>query len=334
MVSPTKRKGIGIACSWHANSSGRFPDWGGAYIYLRADGKLELHTGIAEMGQGAKTVFTQIVAEKLGVTPEKILAPEPDTFWCPDSMVTAGTRSTVVAGNAALKAAQDAYDFILEVGAQLLQVDKNDLTLKEDIVKVMKNPECHISIDDLAKYCVKGDRRLIGKGFWQWPRPVFDRDTGQGLAHHVYTFITEVAEVEVDLETGEVTVLKIAAVPDIGKAINPLLIEGQIEGGVAMGVGYALMEEIRIEKGYILNSTLTDYLVPTSKDIPVIAIDLVEDPNLLGPFGAKGIGEPPMNPTAAAIANAIYDATGVRVKELPFTPERVLSALETGRKIK
>lgn len=326
-ISSTKRRGIGISCSWHGNSSGRFPDWGGAYIYLRADGKLELHTGIAEMGQGPKTVFTQIAAEELGVTPDKIITPEPDTFLCPDSMTTTATRSTVMVGNATIKAAHDAHDFLLEVAAQLLQAEKNHLSIKEDLVCITYRPKSNISLAELARYSVKGDRRLIGKGFWQVPRPVFDRETGQGRTHHAFTFITAVAEIEVDTETGEVRVLKMTAVPDIGKAINPLLLEGQVEGGVIMGMGYALMEEIQIEKGYILNPSLTDYLIPTSQDVPPIEVDLVEDPNRYGPFGAKGIGEPPVNPVAAAIANAVYDAIGVRMMELPLTPERVLQAI-------
>lgn len=327
-ISPTKRRGIGIACSWHGNSSGRFPDWGGAYIYLRADGKLELHTGIAEMGQGPKTIFTQIAAEQLGVTPRIIIAPEPDTFWCPDSMTTTATRSTVMAGNATIKAAQDAREFLLEVAAHLLQAEKNHLTVSGDSVCIMHNPRLGISLVDIARHCVKGDRRLIGKGFWQVPKPIFDRETGQGRTHHVFTYITEVAEVEVDTETGEVTVLKMIGVPDIGKAINPLLLEGQVEGGMVMGMGYATMEEIQINNGYIQNPSLTDYLVPTSQDSPPITVALVEDPNRYGPFGAKGIGEPPVNPAAAAIVNAVYDAIGVRITELPLTPERVLKAIK------
>jgi nicotinate dehydrogenase large molybdopterin subunit len=327
-VRSSKRRGVGISSSWHGNSSGRFPDWGGAYLYLQADGKMELHTGIAEMGQGAKTVFSQIAAAELGVTPENIVAPEPDTFWCPDSMTTTATRSTVVVGNATIKAAQDARHFLLEVGASILGTERDALEIRENRVVNIHDPQSHISLSDLAKYCVKGDRRLIGKGFWQVPRPVFDRETGQGRTHHAFTFITVVAEVEVDVETGEVTVLKMTAVPDVGKAINPLLVEGQVEGGVVMGMGYALMEEIQMDKGYILNPSLTDYLIPTTKDVPPIALDLVEEPNLHGPFGAKGIGEPPVNPVAAAIANAVYDAIGVRITELPMTPERVLQAIK------
>jgi CO/xanthine dehydrogenase Mo-binding subunit len=175
---------------------------------------------------------------------------------------------------------------------------------------------------------MKDGRRLVGSGFWQAPKPVFDRETGQGRTHHAFTFGTEIAEIEVDTETGEVSVSRIVAAFDVGKAINPQLVESQIEGGVVMGVGYALMEEIVLKQGIAQNANMTDYLVPTSVDVPRVESIIVEHPSELGPYGAKGIGEPPVNPAAAAIANALADASGVRFFQLPMDPERVRAGLQ------
>jgi CO/xanthine dehydrogenase Mo-binding subunit len=155
-----------------------------------------------------------------------------------------------------------------------------------------------------------------------------DLETGHGKPYGTYVFAAQIAEVEVDTETGEVEVLKITAVHDCGTAINPMLVEGQVEGGVAMGVGFAMMEEMVVEQGRVKNPQFTDYIVPTALDVPVIVTKIVERPEPTGPFGAKGIGEPSLLPTAPAIVNAIQDAIGVRIRELPATPERILKALE------
>lgn len=151
--------------------------------------------------------------------------------------------------------------------------------------------------------------------------------TGQGTPFENYVFATQIAEVEVDDETGEVDVLKVIAVHDCGTPINPMLVEGQIEGGISMGLGYALLEELVVENGKVENPNFVDYVLPTAMDMPEIEISLIENPDPLGPFGAKGIGEPATVPTAPAIINAIYDAVGVRIRELPVTPQKILNAL-------
>jgi CO/xanthine dehydrogenase Mo-binding subunit len=157
---------------------------------------------------------------------------------------------------------------------------------------------------------------------------MLDKETGHGKPFGTYVFGAQVAEVEVDTETGEVEILKITAVHDCGKMINPQFVEGQVEGGVAMGVGFGMMEEMVVERGRVRNPQLTDYIVPTALDVPEIVTSIVERPEPTGPFGAKGVGEPSLLPTAPAIVNAIQNAVGVRIRNLPATPEKILKALQ------
>jgi CO/xanthine dehydrogenase Mo-binding subunit len=172
----------------------------------------------------------------------------------------------------------------------------------------------------------------IGSASWNPPTVAMDPDTGQGKPFNTYVYATQIAEVEVDDETGEVEVLRIAAAHDCGTAINPMLVEGQVQGGIAMGIGFALQEEILFDDaGRQVNPNLTNYIMPTSLDMPEIEVDIVESYDATGPFGAKGVGEPTSVPTAAAIMNAIYDAVGVRIASLPATAEKILAAIKAKR---
>jgi len=171
-------------------------------------------------------------------------------------------------------------------------------------------------------------RRMVGQGWYTPPKPSLNLETGQGSPYFVYTYCTQMAEVEVDIKTGAVEVLKLVASFDIGKAINPLMVEGQIEGGVMMGLGYALMEEVVLEEGVIQNLNLQDYVIPTASDGPEIKPIIIEYPNIHGPFGAKGIGEMSNIPTAPAITNAIANATGGRIYDLPAHCERVYLTIQ------
>jgi CO/xanthine dehydrogenase Mo-binding subunit len=172
---------------------------------------------------------------------------------------------------------------------------------------------------------------LIGKGWWCVPKIKIDPETGLGNPFHIYAYGTSIIEVEVDTETGAVEVKRVVHAQDVGKAINPGLVEAQMQGGVSMGLGFALSEEIVVKQGHIVNPTLANYLLPTAGDTPEIVPIIVEHPYPNGPFGAKGVGEPGALPTAAAVANAVYDAVGVRITELPITAERVWEALEEQR---
>jgi CO/xanthine dehydrogenase Mo-binding subunit len=211
----------------------------------------------------------------------------------------------------------------------MLGVRVDQLEAKDRMVRVLGFPQRAINIGDLAHQCqfVNGTP-AIGSATFNPPTVAMDPETGEGKPFSTYVYATQIAEIEVDDETGEVQVLKIAAAHDCGTAINPMLVEGQIEGGISMGVGMALQEEMLFkDDGSQVNPNLTNYIMPTSLDMPEIEVDIVDNYDPTGPFGAKGVGEPTAVPTSAAIGNAIFDAVGVRIKSLPMTAEKVLMAI-------
>lgn len=325
--SKTKRKGIGVGMGWYRTSIGISGDGCGANVHVHEDGSVLLFTGITEMGQGSYTVLPQICAEELGVNLEDIKYVVPDTDIVPESGPTVGSRSTTVAGNAIIMAAKQVKESILDAASEMLNVPVDRLESRNRLIFDRDNPVVSILFQDAAMKCYKTGRRLIGQGWWTPPKSSLDPETGQGSPYHVYTFSTHMAETIVDIETGEVEITDFVAAFDIGRAINPKLVEGQIEGGVAMGLGYALMENVVIEKGYIQNLGLENYLIPTSLDVPNIKSIILEVKNKYGPYGAKGIGEMPNIPATPAILNAIANTCGARVRSLPADPEGVFWAL-------
>ncbi len=324
----TKRKGVGIGMGWYRTSIGISGDGCGAHVHVHEDGSVLLFTGITEMGQGSYTVLPQICAEELGVKLEDVRYVVPDTDIVPESGPTVGSRSTTVAGNAIILAARQIKESILDAAAEMLDVPIDRLECRNRLIFDKDNPVSSIMFRDAAMKCYKTGRRLIGQGWWTPPKSSLDPETGQGSPYHVYTFSTHMAEIIVDIETGVVEITDFVAAFDIGRAINPKLVEGQIEGGVAMGLGYALMENVVIDKGYIRNLGLENYLIPTSLDVPNIKSIILEVKNKYGPYGAKGIGEMPNIPATPAILNAIANACGARVRSLPADPEGVFWALK------
>ena len=292
------------------------------------DGSVLLFTGITEMGQGSYTVLPQICAEELGVNLEDVRYVVPDTDIVPESGPTVGSRSTTLAGNAIIMAARQVKESILDAASEMLNIPIERLEARNRLIFDRDNPVTSIMFQDAAMACYKSGRRLIGQGWWTPPKSSLDPETGQGSPYHVYTFSTHMAETIVDIETGEVEITDFVAAFDIGKAINPKLVEGQIEGGVAMGLGYALMENVVVQDGYIQNLGLENYLIPTSLDVPDIKSVILEESNRYGPYGAKGIGEMPNIPATPAILNAIANACGARVRSLPADPEGVYWALQ------
>jgi CO/xanthine dehydrogenase Mo-binding subunit len=273
--------------------------------------------------------MAQIAAEELGVDLDSVTVVSADTKLTPFDFGSVASRVTYIVGNAVQKAAAQAKQILFEVAAEDLKVSPTGLAAGRGYIYIDGFPEQRVEIRTVAQkaYMVKG-RPPIGAGSFQPVTTMLDKETGHGKPYGTYVFAAQIADVEVDTETGEVEVLRITAVHDCGKAINPRLTEGQIEGGVAMGVGYGLMEEMVIGQGRVRNPQFTDYVLPTSLDVPEIVTSIVERPEPTGPFGAKGIGEPSLLPTAPAIVNAIQDAVGVRIRELPATPEKVLKALQ------
>ncbi len=236
---------------------------------------------------------------------------------------------TYIVGNAVKQAAWQAKQILLETAEEMLEVSSVDLEVRDGIISVRGFPERNIPLSDVARQATLiNGRPPMGSGSYNPETTFLDPETGRGKPFEEYVYATQIAEVEVDTETGEVEVLQIAAAHDCGKAINPMLLEGQIEGGVAMGLGYGLLEEMVLEGGEVQNPQLTDYVLPTAMDVPAMTLSIVEQPAPKGPFGAKGVAEASLLPTAPAIINAIYDAVGVRIRELPATAEKILAALK------
>ena len=323
----SKRKGVGMGMGWYRTSIGISGDGCGAHVHVHEDGSVLLFTGITEMGQGAYTVLPQICAEELGVRLEDIRYVVPDTDIVPESGPTVGSRSTTLAGNAIILAARQVKESILDAASEILNVPADKLEARDRLIYNREDPVNSMMFKNAALKCMQTGRRLIGQGWWTPPKSTLDPETGQGSPYFVYTFSTHMAETIVDVETGEVEVTDFVAAFDIGRAINPRLIEGQIEGGVAMGLGYALMENVVVDNGYIQNISLQNYLIPTSLDVPKIKPIILEINNKYGPYGAKGIGEMPNIPATPAILNAIANACGARVRSLPADPEGVFRAI-------
>jgi CO/xanthine dehydrogenase Mo-binding subunit len=327
--APGMRRGLGAAAIAFPSGIGRnLMDHTTASVEMAPDGSVLLLSGIVEMGQGSLTVQAQIVAQELGVRVENVNVVLPDTHTVPDAGVTSASRSVYMMGNAILEAARPVRRSLLETAASALEAAPDDLEIGDNRVWVRGSAERYIAMRDLARRAWLGNKQLRGVGFTRmWQPTQTKRAYSYPIAHSIFTFATQIVQVLVDTETGHVKVEKVWAAHDVGKAINPLGIEGQIDGGVVQGMGFALMEELQQEDGRLVNATLEGYAVPMAVDVPEIVPLIVEVPEPTGPHGAKGVGEPPCTPIAAAIANAIADATGVRITQLPMSPERVLREL-------
>ena len=328
--SGKKNHGFGIASMIYTCGGAGRHDYSSAVVKSNEDGTFVVLTGAPDVGQGARTTLAQIAAEELGARFEDFWVDLPDTDLSPVDLYGANaTRITYVAGNAVKAAAAEAKIQILAGAAQKWKKEAGSLEIAGGKVFEKGNPEFLGDLRDLiAEMHRPMGLTVIGKGAYHTTGVPLDPETGLSHVVDLFLFGTHVAEVEVDPVTGCVRVLNIWAAHDVGKAVNPMNVEGQIEGGVQMGLGFALTEEIVRENGKTLNPSFLDYKLFTAIDMPKIKSITVEVPEPLGPFGARGIGEATTIPTAAAIANAIFNAVGVRMKELPMTPERVVAALK------
>lgn len=326
-----KRRGMGIGTMFYGIGNTGHPNPASAFVEILADGTVIVLSGAADIGQGSDTVLAQIAAEELGISIEEVCIVSADTGVTPESGHTSASRQTYISGNAVRSAAREAKRVLLESAAEELETSVEELVAQGGKIYPSKEPNRWLSIQDVAGRCRREGLLAIGSGFFNPQTTKLDPETGQGEPYATYAFATHIAEVEVDTETGQVEILRIVAAHDVGKAINPRGIAGQITGGIAMGIGFALMEEFRLQQGASETVSFESYLIPTIQDIPEIAFTIVEEREETGPFGAKGVGEPAMIPTAPAIVNAIYDAIGVRITELPVTPEKILSGLKRMR---
>ncbi len=321
------RRGVGVASFFYSTSLNGWPDYANCTIEVDSRRQLVVRTGLVEMGQGMRTVLTQMAAEALQVSPDRIVVPrDGDSSADPDSMLTVASRGTLVGGNAVIAAASDAQQTLLEMAAHHLDLPLHRVARTDDEFCEIGGSG-KVALDALLAYCYQCGRRLLGKGWWGVSRVAIDPETGAGDVSHVFAFGMQVVQVAVNVATGEVHVERIVHAQDLGRAINPDAVRGQIAGGISMALGYALTEELVLENGYVKNASLASYLLPTAADMPPIETILVEDAYPGGPFGAKGAAEPAAIPTPAAVANAVYQAVGVRITDLPITAERVWKAL-------
>jgi CO/xanthine dehydrogenase Mo-binding subunit len=307
-TAPRTASGIGLALAWHGagfTGSGEVKLASVASVELTDDARIRVLTASTEMGQGTKTIFPQLVAEALGLAYESVEIAPQDTAIVPDSGPTVASRTAMVVGGLLIKAAQE---------------------LRRQVEAATGTPFG----ESYAAFASERGGLRVDQRFEAYPGVEFDDATYHGDAYPAFGWAACVAQVEVDLDTGEVAVRDVVAADDVGKVIHPVLAEGQVEGGTLQAVGYATIEEIKLQDGRYLNDRLATYIIPTSLDAPRIHTILVEAPFPHAPHGAKGVGELPMDVGAPAVVAAIADATGAWVTDLPATPERILAAL-TGR---
>jgi len=319
---PFVRRGVGIASMIYGIGNTGMQNPSTAHVELGRDGSVTLYSGAADIGQGSSTVLVQIAAEELGLRPEAIGSIIADTALTSSAGATSASRQTYISGNAVLDATRKLREVILTEAAMMLKVDRGELDLRDGSVFLRTDPGKVVSFKDIAERASRTGLPLKWQGYFDPDTTPLDPETGQGRPYATYAFASHVAEVEVDSLSGEVRVLRVTAAHVVGKAINPSNVEGQIYSGVAMGFGLALMEEFHPGE----TESLKDYHIATCADMPAITPIIVEDPEPTGPFGAKGVGEPALIPTAPAIANAVADALGARVYDLPLNLERVLKA--------
>jgi CO/xanthine dehydrogenase Mo-binding subunit len=333
---PGGKIGAGIACAYKNVGIGAGKkDKAGAAIELQADGRFVLKLEAAEMGQGCGTIMGQIACEVTGIPFEKFDPISNDTGVTPVGSVTTASRETYTSGNAVLYAAKD---FGAKLNFQLQKhygIQKENISFNLQGIRDLQSG-FEVSWTSLAQKIVaegetlRAEYEYISPATVPLPDDCFPKDCDQSEKFHIhfaYCFATHAAIVEVHEKTGRVKLHKVIAAHDCGRAVNPLMLKGQIEGGVGMGLGYALSEEFILKNGMVITDTLGKLKLPKITDAPEIEVIAIEEKDPGGPFGAKGIGELPVNPVAPAVINAIFDAVGVRITSLPATPEKILAAL-------
>ena len=364
--TPAKARGVGMAALFHVGGSGRVYRSDGSGIILKIDdfGDVSVVSGGVEMGQGFDSALALATAEALGVTADRVKIVTGDTATCPWDVGTHASRGAFTSCNAAIMAADKARKKIFELASEhfMLRVksrmkkrkrkdadfeipdldyetlfDPSDFDMKENRIFLKSepdDPDLHVTLEEIlraAHYKEQGTM-VIEEAFYDPPNQMLDPRTGRGNMSSTYIVGAQGAVVEVDLETGKVEIIKVVAAHDVGQVLNQQTIKGQIYGALAQGIGYALSEEYKTHEGRNLNPNFLDYKILSAPDLDFpIEIDCIETHDKTGPFGAKGVGEPGLVPTAPAIANAVYDAIGVRIRDLPITPEKILAALSEDR---
>jgi CO/xanthine dehydrogenase Mo-binding subunit len=328
-----KKRGIGLACSYRGVSLGaEGVDAAGAIVSVQTDGSVIVSSGITDMGQGAQTQMSQIAAEVLGLSMDRIRFLNTNTSRVPDSGPTVASRGTIMGGSAAKKAAEIVRATLLAVGAEMVKTAPDDCDLADNHLVKKRSGKRLASFAEVAAECFRRGKPMYGLGWHKAPPTSWHEEEGNGEAYFTFVYGANVAEVEVDAETGKVNVLGFVSCHDVGRAINRNTVLGQFYGGVAMGLGYGLLEEFDYKEAVPSQLNFDEYLIATSMDVPPIKGIIVENADAAGPFGAKSVGEPTNEIAAPAIINAICNATGKRIREIPATLERVLLGHKLTRK--
>jgi CO/xanthine dehydrogenase Mo-binding subunit len=326
----SKVTGYGVGLAYHGISTSRStPDWSAASILLNQDGTLTYRTGIVEIGQGSPFGHIKIVSEILGIPVELIDIELPDTDSTLNAKPTHGSRGLMLGGTAAAKAALKLRESLTNCAAEIFECEQRDIDIRDGVAYNKKKQKQRIPFKELAEEVYIRGYDPGAYGYFKAPERFFDPETGLGVNYSVYTFAATAAEVEIDTETGEIALKRVWPAMDCGKAIDQIMIEGQIEGAISQGMGFVLMEGLELQEGDVINPGFKDYVVPCSLDTPEIepAI-IIEKPYKHGAFGAKGVGEPAIISIVPTITNAIYHATGIRFNKLPVKPWDTHKALK------
>ncbi len=328
--SGTRKVGRGLANTFQ--SYGRimwFRDTSRAWVGVELDGTVVIRCGVPDLGAGQSNSLCQLAAEILGVPLDRVTIYATDSAVTPLAGTSTATRQLYMSGNAVCTAANAVRGRLVHRAAEELGADEGAIVLGDGRAFVPGSDTVSIDLADLARRCAAEGIELSQLAQFNAPfTDGLDPETGQGDIWPDFTFGAVAAEVAVDVETGQIELLKCAAAHDVGRAINRAAVVGQIAGGTHQGLGYALMEEFALDNGHVRTPSFAEYLIPTSVDFPSTEVFVLESGTGVGPFGAKGIGEPALTPAAPAVANAVADALGVRIHELPMTPERVLQAID------
>jgi len=327
--SQTTRIGHGVAC--YQQSYGRIlwmKDSSEAWVGVEMDGTVVVRSAVADIGGGQSSALAQITAEILGVPMKEVVVYFGDGAVTPLAGTSTASRALYMSGNATQMAATRVRENLLGCAARHFSVEAEELDMNDSQVFVVGDPKRSMTINDCVKLCAAEGVHRHNLAIFKAPTSEgIDPETGQGEVFPDFTYGAHAAQVAVDIETGEVRVLQSIGAHDVGQAINLRAVEGQVEGSALMGQGFALCEELILEQGQLQTRSLSEYLIPTSEDVPKIKAIILESGSGLGPFGSKGIGEPVYAPVAASIANAVTDAIGVHIFELPITPEKIVKAL-------
>ncbi|MEW5951503.1 MAG: xanthine dehydrogenase family protein molybdopterin-binding subunit [Elusimicrobiota bacterium] len=326
-INGDKRRALGFSCAYYGvglGAKGRYLDRAGAFVNIYRDGSVQVNVGNTEMGQGALTVLSQIAAETLNAPMKNIKLAEVDTSKVPDSGPTVASRTTLMSGNAIIEACLPLRENIFSAAAELLKAGKNKITAYGGFFYFGKKK---ISFEEAVKECWSKRLKMSEQGWYAAPNTTFDINNGQGNAYVIYSYSADIADVEVDIKTGEKTVHKIYAAYDVGRIINPKLAHAQAHGGILQGMGWAIMENLIVKDGIMKNPNFTDYVLPISTDAPQYDISFSEKLYKHGPYKAKGMGEVPLIGVAAAVRNAVKRACGVSLTYCPMIAEKTLKTI-------